>query len=111
MRRPIGSCGRNMAERQSAIIREVDPGAERAKLVRRTMGRAVRSVIDDHGDNIASFAIVAWDMRGNAHTSLGPDIGPIGEGLIPAYCWDVLNRHVTANLARDREPVLIPGEE
>lgn len=50
------------------------------------------------GDEFASFALVAWTMRGEAFTATGPDIGPIGESLIPTYCRDALSRQIGVSL-------------
>jgi hypothetical protein len=61
-----------------------------------------RAAADQMGDDIAGFAIVVWDQRGEMRTSYNTTRGPIGPALVPTLVSDALNRHVAVKLAEER---------
>lgn len=72
----------------------------RAKDNRRKLYKTVREVVADYGSTLDGFAIVAWNRKGEANTSL-----MTGEGMelrkIPSFCGDLLMQHVAVSLAKD----------
>ena len=71
------------------------------------MGRSLRAALNC--DNIAGFALVTWDMRGQAHSTFSTDMGPIGRGLMPSYVKDQLMTHVAVMTAQESESEKIDG--
>ena len=51
-------------------------------------------------DDVAGFALVVWDSRGEMRSAYNAAQGPIGPALIPTLVADALNRHVAVMLAR-----------
>lgn len=92
-----------------SALSQVDPGRARTKRIRRIFGQCLRAALEQHGDNLAGFAIVAWDMRGSVHSSYATDVGPIGESLMPAVAHDALNRHVAVAISQRSSSILIDG--
>lgn len=80
-----------------ATLHAIAPASDRAKAVRRDLGSSVRDVIRDQGDDLAGYVLVAWDMRGQATTSLCRDTGPIGRHMLPGYVHEALCRAITAS--------------
>lgn len=52
-------------------------------------------------DDVAGFALVVWDSRGEMRSAYNAAQGPIGPALIPTLVADALNRHVAVMLARN----------
>jgi hypothetical protein len=92
-----------------ADIREITPAADRAQEVRRVIFRTLRRHFQDQGDDIAGFAIVTWDMRGEASSGYSTDVGPVGESLMPAFVKDALQRHLSVVLAERTHSDIIGG--
>lgn len=80
-------------------VKVVDPAGERAARVRRILGRALRQAIETHGSDLAGFALVSWDMRGECSSSMMTAHGMVGQSLAPAFVHDALNRHVAVDIA------------
>ena len=78
------------------LVTEIDPATDRAGKVRRILGQAVKRALDQHGDGLAGFALVSWDMLGDANSAYFTEFGMVGEGLMPTYVHDALNRHLAA---------------
>lgn len=91
------------------MIKEFRPDKRILAERRRVLGRCVKNALETHGDDFAGFALVTWDMRGNAHTSYCAGTGPIGEGLVPSYSQDALNRHVAVALTQRTSTNRIDG--
>lgn len=51
-------------------------------------------------DQIAGYALVVWDTRGEMRSVYNAAQGPIGPALVPTLVADALNRHVAVMLAR-----------
>lgn len=92
-----------------AEIHEIDPGADRAGRIRRIMGRVLRNHLEAHGDELAGFAMVTWDMRGEATSGYCTEIGPVGESLMPAFVKDALQRHLAVVLVERTESRPVTG--
>lgn len=88
----------------------IAPAKDRARDVRRSLGRALRACFRDHGDNLAGFAIVTWDMRGEVASALRSDVGPIGRSMVPMFAHDALNRHVAVLISEGPGSVPIDGK-
>jgi hypothetical protein len=58
------------------------------------------SAITELGD-VAGFALVVWDSRGEMKSAYNAAQGPIGPPLVPTLVADALNRHVAVMLARN----------
>jgi hypothetical protein len=54
-------------------------------------------------DQIAGYAMVVWDARGDMRSAYNAAEGPIGPALVPTLVADALNRHVAVMLARTSE--------
>jgi hypothetical protein len=52
-------------------------------------------------ENVAGFALVVWDSRGEMRSAYNAAQGPIGPALVPTLVADALNRHVAVMLARN----------
>lgn len=83
---------------------EINPRRERQGRLRRILGRSVRSALSGE---VAGFALVTWDSRGDAHTSYCTDSGPVGHRLMPAFVHDALNQHVSVTLAQEQRTTRI----
>ena len=70
-----------------------------ARELRRILYARCRSACDQAGDEIAGFAIVVWDARGDMKSAYDAARGPIGPALVPTLVSDALNRHVAVKLA------------
>lgn len=88
------------------MLREINPRADRQKRLRRILGRSVRSALSGE---VAGFALVTWDTRGDAHSVYCTDSGPVGHRLMPAFVHDALNQHVAVSLSQDGAPDKIDG--
>lgn len=91
-------------------VEEVDFEWERAKEVRRILGKCLGNAFETHGKDLAGFAIVTWDMRGNCHSSYSADTGMVGESLIPILAHDALNRHLAVAIAGRARPEEVKGD-
>jgi hypothetical protein len=78
----------------------VDPQTARAGRVRRLLGQALKAAFYDHGESLAGYALVTWDMRGACHTGYLATHGVVSESLMPALVHDALNRHVAVNISQ-----------
>lgn len=92
-----------------STVTEIAPKKHRAARVRRIFGRCLRTHIERHGEDIAGFAIVSWDMLGHAHSSYSTEVGPVSPSLMPAYTHDALNRLYAVVLAEESTPDRIDG--
>jgi len=100
-----------LAEREVISVKQNRPSL---KLItdkrRRDNGRELRQVLfqrcraaaDQMGDEIAGFAVVVWDRRGDVRSSYEAAQGPIGPALVPTLVSDALNRHIAVVLAEER---------
>jgi hypothetical protein len=73
-----------------------------AKVIRGSLFGRCRAACDQVGDEIAGFAIVVWDSRGDMRTAYDAARGPIGPALVPTLVSDALNRHVAVKLAEEQ---------
>src|SRR5437660_12823299 len=67
--------------------------------LRRSLFYACREIAAQLGDDIAGFAVVAWNREGELRSAVDAAHGPITESLVPTLAGDALNRHVTLNMA------------
>jgi hypothetical protein len=81
-----------VSERQQRI-------AQDAAQMREDFLEKCRSSVADL-DQIAGYALVVWDMRGDMRSVYSASQGPIGPSLVPTLVADALNRHVAVMLAR-----------
>ena len=86
----------------------IEPRVARQKRLRRILGRSVRSALSGE---IAGFALVTWDARGDAHTSYCVDSGPVGHRLMPAFVHDALQQHVAVTLSQEARTTSTTGDE
>lgn len=75
-----------------------------AQDARRSLFKACRSLAEQLGDDIAGFALVAWNKEGELRSALDATQGPITEALVPTLAGDALNRHVTLNMSPPADP-------
>ena len=71
-----------------------------AKETRRSLFERCRESCNQFGDDIAGFAIVVWDGRGELRSAYDTTRGPIASALVPTLVSDALNRHVAVMLSR-----------
>jgi hypothetical protein len=76
--------------------------ANEAREIRASLFGRCRAAIDQMGDDIAGFAVVVWDRRGDLRSSYDTTHGPIGPALVPTLAADALNRHVAVMLAAQK---------
>ena len=91
-------------------IHSVSPDKYRSAKVRRAFGRCLRAHVAAHGDDLAGFAIVSWDMRGGAQSAVLADIGMVAESLVPSFAHDALNRHLAVLIAERTSSSPIDGD-
>ena len=84
-----------------AALHLIDPAADRALQVRRILEELVARHCAQHGDNLAGFTLVTWDMRGCPTSGRMTAVGPIDRCLAPTFTADVLNRHLAVELAEE----------
>jgi hypothetical protein len=70
--------------------------------MRQSLFERCRAAADQLGDNIAGFALVVWDTKGDLRSAYDATRGPIGPALVPTLVSDALNRHVAVKLAEER---------
>lgn len=70
-----------------------------AKATRHSLFERCRAACDQVGDDIAGFAVIVWDKRGDLRSAYDATRGPIGPALVPTLVSDALNRHVAVKLA------------
>lgn len=75
-----------------------EPAKDRARAVRRELFKVLRMSLRSQGDDLAGFAMVLWDRRGEPDSNFLTKAGPIGRAMMPNYVKDALERHVTMNL-------------
>ena len=97
-------------EGKEVSVHEIRPGRDRLAQIRRIMGRALRSALTQQGNELAGFALVTWDNRGDATSAFYTETGPIGDSLLPTFVGDVLNRHQAVLTAQSQQTHLIPGD-
>lgn len=90
-------------------IEEIDIVGDRSARVRRIMGRTLRKALEDHGGDIAGFALVSWDMRGSVTSGYFTDVGPVSSSLMPSFVKDALDRHVTLVMVEETSSNKITG--
>jgi hypothetical protein len=85
-------------------LADVSDGAKKreAKEVRELLFARCRAAIDQMGDDIAGFALVVWDQRGDMRTAYDAERGPISFALVPTLVSDALNRHVAVKIAEQQ---------
>lgn len=93
-----------------AEIHEITSRRDRARQLRRMLVACLRRNFVDFGDDLAGFALVTWDARGDAHSSYFADDGPVGESLVPVFTADALNRHIAVALAERTRDDRIDGQ-
>lgn len=94
-----------------AELFEIAPATERARRIKKILGRVLRLHMDFHGADFAGFAIVTWDMTGGAHSGYFTEHGMVSESLMPAYVHDALNRHLAVVLAeRTQSDIITPDD-
>ena len=76
--------------------------ANEAREIRASLFGRCRAAIDHLGDDIAGFAVVVWDRRGDLRSAYDTTRGPIGPALVPTLVADALNRHVAVMLAAQK---------
>jgi hypothetical protein len=93
-----------LRRRRPAPIVEVinDRRVADAKSVRGSLFQRCRAACDQVGDEIAGFALVVWDSRGDMRTAYDAARGPIGPALVPTLVSDALNRHLAVKLAEEQ---------
>jgi hypothetical protein len=89
---------------------EIKPASDRAKNVRLIFGRCVRSALACMGVDIAGFALVVWDMRGEVRTAYLTEYGLVGRSLMPTYVHDALQRHVTKDVIEECTSEQVTGD-
>lgn len=82
-------------------VHKINPGAARARKVGQVLLRTVLSNLENQGEQLAGFALVTWDARGEAQTSFQTAAGPIGRTMVAAYVGNALVQHVAASLAQE----------
>lgn len=90
----------NKPVKLAAVIN--DTKKEEAKRLRENLFLRCRQAIDQMGDDIAGFALVVWDERGDLRTAYNAENGPISFALVPTLVSDALNRHVAVKITEDR---------
>lgn len=53
----------------------------------------VRAVKEHLNGQVAGYALISWDARGDVTTSLSTYNGPIARSMVPTFVHDVLIRH------------------
>lgn len=86
-----------------AEICSVSPRSDYADACRSYLTGEAESCCVLLGDDIAGFALVAWDRRGECRSALWTEEGPVGLALAPSYVGDALNRHVAVHLSQTAE--------
>jgi len=65
-----------------------------AKDVRKMLFAHCRAILEELGEDVSGFAVVAWSRDGELRSALDTGYGPIRAALIPTLAGDALNRHV-----------------
>ena len=76
-----------------------DQRRQKARNVREALFSQCRSIVDQLGDDVSGFALVAWDRQGELRSTYYTGYGPLRPALIPTLVGDALNRHVTLGMA------------
>jgi hypothetical protein len=71
-----------------------------ARDVRGRLFNGVRLLLGELDQNLAGYAIVAWDNTGRLRSIYEAINGPIGPNLVPTLCADALNRHIASDMDR-----------
>ena len=79
----------------------IDPAQERANGVIAELERRVTEAGAESGPNLAGFALVTWDMRGEMRSAYLAADGPFAPSLVPTAVHDALNRHLAVVLAKE----------
>lgn len=88
---------------------EIRPGRDQSREVAASVIRAARRLREVHGDNLAGYALVHWDARGECGSVVRAG-GMVGEALIPSYVGAALNRHVAVLIAERTTSTDLPGD-
>lgn len=76
--------------------------AERdAELARLDLLEKCEAAVDAVGNDVAGFALIVWNSKGEMRTVYDASKGPIGPALLPTLASDALNRHVAVMLAKE----------
>jgi len=78
---------------------EIQPDAERAAQVARSMRRQVQRAVRNQGRALAGFALVTWTMDGDVRTAVLCAGGLVADPLVATVAQNALNVHQAANCA------------
>lgn len=94
------------------IVKLQNDKERRSRQVAKILRGTVRTVIaGDVPADLAGFALVAWNGRGEAVSAHYTDTGPVSSGLMPAYVHDALNRMIALELAQSTSVHDVTGDE
>lgn len=79
----------------------IDPKRNRARRVGHNLVRSVNKHLYQQGSDLAGYAMVSWDARGECSSSYFSADGPVGRSLLPSFVKDALNRHLAVNLVEE----------
>jgi hypothetical protein len=101
----ISQCGASSAwtVEPSSVTEAIS--ATPAGLWNENLGDGLAALLASHdqaGDEIAGFALVVWDNRGDMRTAYDAARGPIGPALVLTLVSDALNRHLAIKLAEEQ---------
>jgi hypothetical protein len=82
---------------ESEKAARADVAAER---IRSDILAKCAAAIEAMGSDVAGFALVVWNKRGEMRTVYDASQGPIGPALLPTLASDALNRHVAVMLSK-----------
>ena len=74
-----------------------------AKRIYRKMFDVCRDASKEWGDDIAGFAVVAWNTRGGTLTGYDTTDGPVDSHVMPNVVAHALHRHVTLDDINNRD--------
>jgi hypothetical protein len=89
------------AENNGPKIREINPASDRADQVADLLRGAVEHFAEDLGVDFAGFALVAWNMQGQARSIYTARRGMVGRSLVPSFVADNLSRHIAVDLVQE----------
>ena len=91
-------------------VTEVRPDRDRARRVLKSALLGIRRMREVQGDDLAGYALVHWDARGECGSTLLAG-GMVGEALVPSYVGAALNRHVAVLIAERTGSTTLPGDD
>lgn len=80
---------------------EIKPSADRAEEVMAELRQTIDIMADILDHDMAGFAIVAWDMRGEPATHICATHGMVSPTLVPAFAHDTFNRYLVYQAIAD----------